>query len=215
MAAARLDVGATVRYGWETTKANLALVVLVTLLAGLITAVPAWIANSLDGRATALSALLRLTGAILSVLVGIGVVRISLRLHDGQRVELGDLLRADWPLFWRYLAATIVYSLIVAAGLVLLIVPGVILAVRYVLFGYFIVERNARPVEALKMSAAATQGAYWELSVLALALFGIILLGALLLGVGLLVAFPVVYLAAARAYRTLTGGPAPQPQPAA
>ncbi len=208
----RLDVGETIRYGWTTTKANLGLVILLTIVAGLASGVPSWVADPLERSAPALALLLRLAAFVLSMLVGIGTLRISLLLHDGRPVEVRDLFRADWSLFWRYLLATFAYGLLMGIGFILLVVPGIVLAVRYVFYGYFVLERAARPGTALAQSAAATQGARWDLFILGLALLLLNVLGALLLLVGLLVTIPVSYLALARAYRTLTGGvPAPQP----
>ncbi len=208
----RIDVGETIRYGWATTKANLNLVVLLTLVAGLVSGVPSGIADGLKESAPGLALPFQLASFVLSMLVGIGTLRVSLRLHDGLPVTVGDLFRADWSLFWRYTLATIAYGLLIAVGFILLVVPGIILSIRYLLYGYLVLERGARPVAALAQSAAATQGARWDLFILGLALILLNIVGALLLLVGLLVTIPVSYLALARAYRTLTGGvPAPQP----
>src|SRR4030067_690356 len=84
-------------------------------------------------------------GAIVSLVVSVGAIRISLRLHDGGSASVRDLFAVDGPLFWRYFLASVLYSLIVAVGFILLIVPGVIFSVRYVFYGYAVVERNARP----------------------------------------------------------------------
>ena len=203
----RLDIGASIRYGWGVTKANLSLIIVLANAGALATGIPSGIAESLERPAPALSALFRLASSILSIVVGIGAVRISLRMHDGQEVMLRDLFAVDWSTFWRYLVATILYSLIVAVGLVLFVIPGIIFAVRYLLFGYFIIEKGARPVEALTRSSAATEGVRWDLFVFVLALVLLNILGALLLLIGLLVTVPISYLAAARIYRTLTTSP--------
>ena len=166
---------------------------------------PSAIAEGFDPGSRALAALFHLAGAIASLVVSIGAIRISLRLHDGGSASVRDLFAVDGPLFWRYLWASILYSLIVAVGLVLLIIPGVILSVRCVFYGYFVVERNARPLEALAQSAAATRGAWGTVSLFGLAIVLLNILGALLLGVGLLVTAPVSALAAAWVYRRLTG----------
>lgn len=203
----RVDVGETIRYGWEVTKANLSLIIVLVIVAALATGIPSGIAESLERPAPALSALFRLASSILSIVVGIGALRVSLRLHDGQDVALRDLFAVDWSTFWRYAVATILYSLIVAVGLVLFVIPGIILAVRYLFFGYFVVEKGARPVEALAQSSAATEGVRWDLFVFAVALLILNVVGAMLLLVGLLVTVPISYLAAARVYRTLTPSP--------
>jgi len=204
----RLDGGATIRYGWDVTKANLSLIIVLMIVAALATGIPSGIAESLEQPAPGLAVLFRLASSILSIVVGIGALRISLRLHDGQQVALRDLFAVDWSTFWRYGVATLLYSLVVAVGLVLFVIPGIILAVRYLLFGYFVVEKGARPVEALAQSSAATEGVRWDIFIFILALLLLNILGALLLLIGLLITVPISYLAAARVYRTLTSSPA-------
>lgn len=211
MDARKFDVGDAIRFGWETTKANLNLVVVLTLVAALATGVPSAIAEGFDPGSPVLAALFRLIGVIVSLVVSIGAIRISLRLHDGGSATVRDLFAVDGPLFWRYFLASILYSLIVTVGLVLLIIPGVILSVRYVFYGYALVDRNARPLEALAQSAAASRGAWGSISLFGLAVILLNILGALLLGIGLLVTAPVSALASAWVYRRLTGTGSPAP----
>ena len=205
MDAPKFDVGDAIRFGWETTKANLNLVVVLTLVAALATGVPSAIAQGLDRGSPVLAALFRLIGGIVSLVVAVSAIRISLRLHDGGSAEVRDLFAWDGPTLWRYFLASLLYSVIVAVGLVLLIVPGVIFSVRYAFYGYAVVEQNAGPREALAQSAAATRGAWWTVSLFGLVTILVNILGALLLGIGLLVTVPVTTLAAAWVYRKLTG----------
>ena len=205
MDAQKFEVGDAIRFGWETTKANLSLVVILTLVAAVATGIPFAIAQGFGPGGPVLAALFGPIGAIVSLVVSVGAIRISLRLHDGGSASVRDLFAVDGPLFWRYFLASILYELIVAVGLILLIVPGVIFSVRYMFYGYAIVERNARPLEAMAQSAAATRGAWWNVSLFGLAILLLNILGALLLGVGLLVTAPMSALAAAWVYRRLTG----------
>ena len=205
MEAQKFEVGDAIRFGWETTKANLSLVVILTLVAAVATGIPIAIAQGFGPGGPVLAALFGPIGAIVSLVVSVGAIRISLRLHDGGSASVRDLFAVDGTLFWRYFLASILYELIVAVGLILLIVPGVIFSVRYMFYGYAVVERNARPLEAMAQSAAATRGAWWNVSLFGLAILLLNILGALLLGVGLLVTAPMSALAAAWVYRRLTG----------
>jgi len=205
MDARRLDIGEIVRFAWERTRANLGQLIVLMIVAAVAQAIPSGIAESLQEPAPSLSFLFRLVALIISLLVGIGAVRIGLKLHDGQPAAVSDLFAADWSLFWRYTVATILYALIVGIGLVLFVIPGVIFGVRYLFYAYFVFERGARPVEALTQSAAATQGVRWDVFLFGVVMLLLILLGALALVVGLLITIPLVYVATARAYRTLTG----------
>lgn len=201
------QVGDAIRFGWETTKANLNLVVVLTLVAALATAIPSGIAEGLNKTAPALAALFSLAGTVISLIVGVGVIRISLRLHDGGTATVRDLFAVEGPLLWRYFLASLLYALIVGVGLILLVVPGIIFAVRYVFYGYAVVDRNAAPMDALAQSAAATKGVWGTVSLFGLAVLLLTILGALALGVGLLITTPISVLAAAWVYRRLAGPP--------
>jgi len=211
----KVDVGEAIRFGWETTKANLNLVVVLTLVGALASGLPSIVAERVVRGSPGLDALLNLIGGIVSLVVSIGAIRISLRLHDGGSAVVRDLFTADGPMIWRYFLATLLYCLVVAVGLALLVVPGIILSVRYAFYGYAIVERNASPMEALAQSAAATRGAWWTVSLFGFVSILLLVLGALPLGVGLLITVPVTTLAAAWVYRRLTGTGAPAAAPAA
>lgn len=211
MEARSIDVGEAIRHGWEATKANFSSLAVLVIVAGLLTGIPSWMAETLKESSPGLSFLFRSMGFVVSMLLGIGALRVSLRVHDGQPVSLQHLFIADWPLFWRYVLATLLYGLVVGIGLILLVIPGVVLGVRHVFYGYFILERGARPVEALGQSAAATEGVRWKIFLLMVLLFVLNVVGAALLLVGLLVTIPLTYLTGAWVYRSLTGGTVVQP----
>jgi len=177
----KFDVGEAIRFGWETTKANLNLVVVLTLLGALASGLPSIVADRVVGGSPGLDALLNLIGGIISLVVSIGAIRISLRLHDGGSAAVRDLFAADGPMVWRYFLATLLYFLVVAVGLILLVIPSIILSVRCAFYGYAVVEQNASPVEALAQSAAAARGAWWTVSLFGFVCLLLLLLGALLL----------------------------------
>jgi len=83
----------------------------------------------------------------------------------------------------------------VAFGLVLLIIPGIYLALKYQFYGYLIVDKGMGPIKALKESGRITDGAKKDLLIFWLVLFCSIAVIALVLGifialpVGLLMAF--------------------------
>jgi hypothetical protein len=209
------EIGDAIRFGWEKTKANLNLVVVLALAAALATGIPSAIARGLQDGAPGLAGLFSLAGSIISLIVGVGATRISLRLHDGRTATVRDLFTVEGPLLWRYFLASLLYALIVAVGTILLIIPGIIFAVRYIFYGYAVVDRGALPMESMRQSAEATKGVWGNVSLFGLVLILLNILGAMLLGVGLLLTAPTSAIAAAWVYRRLTGTqPAAAPVPA-
>jgi uncharacterized membrane protein len=205
----RFSIGEAIGFGWEVTKANFLLLVGLIVLSGLIGGLPQLINR--DSSSAGLACIVGLLSTIVNTLIGLGLTNIALKLADRQPVELSDLWsRAH--LFLNYLVAEILYGLMVAVGLVLLIVPGIIVAIIFSFFAYVIVDHEAGPIESLSQSAAITKGARMDLFVFGLVLIGLNLLGAIALGVGLFVTTPISMVAVAYVYRQLaaqTGGTTP------
>jgi hypothetical protein len=188
--------------GWRVAKGNVGFFVLVFVLAALIGGIPSVLQTATKESAPLLAALFGLAGAAVGQVLSIGITKISLKFADGQKPELADLWQ-HYRLFFPYLFTTIVYTLIVLAGLVLLIVPGVMWAVRFGLAPYVVVDQGAGVGEALRRSSELTAGSRWALFLVWIILGGIVFLGFLAFIVGLIVAVPTAIIAAAHVYRQL------------
>jgi hypothetical protein len=102
-----------------------------------------------------------------------------------------------------YFLASTLYWASVAVGLVLLVVPGLVFAVRWNLFRWVIVETRSTPVAALRSAALLSARCRWPLLRVIVNATLLDLAGAALLGVGLLMAFPITLLARAVHFRTV------------
>jgi uncharacterized membrane protein len=151
---------------------------------------------------------------IVSEWIAMGIIHGSVKAARGEDVTAGDFF-LTWESVARFILGTLLYGLIVGVGMVLLVVPGIIWGLRYCLYGHYMVTQGAGPVEALQMSAAATDGHKGELFGLCLASLGVVILGALCLGVGLVWAIPAVSIAWSTVFLRLSGQQTvPVPEPA-
>ncbi|MBA2369148.1 MAG: hypothetical protein H0V82_09020 [Candidatus Protochlamydia sp.] len=132
-----------------------------------------------------------------------GFAYMALRAADGLKVKFEDLF-ARFDCFFNYFLSSLLYIGIVTIGLILFIVPGIIWAIRFGLYPFFIADQKAGPVEALKLSSKATYGFKWDLLKFLLLLILACIVGTLLFFVGLLVVLPVFTIAYAIIYRRLT-----------
>jgi uncharacterized membrane protein len=139
---------------------------------------------------------------VLLVIIEIGVIKIFLKMIDGREFSFKDLFNYT-NLFFNYLFTYILYSLIILGGLILLIVPGIIWAIKYCFSTYLAIDKKMKPLDAIKKSGEMTQGIKWELFLFWLIMLGLNILGALLLMVGLIVTVPVTGLAFIYIYRKL------------
>lgn len=192
----RFSTGEALSFGWSTTKANLGLLIGVTVIVVIISCA-GQVFHSLPVLGNILS-------WILSTIISMGLIRFALKFADGARGEFNDLF-SSFDMLLDYIGASILYALIVVGGMCLLIVPGIIWAIKFGFYGYFIIDKRCSAVEALKQSAALTRGAKWDIFVFGFACFGVNLLGAIAFGVGLLVTIPTIFLAWAFVYRKLLG----------
>ena len=150
--------------------------------------------------------LIKIVNALISIVIGAGLTRAALNVSSGGEASIGDLFGQTGKILSIIGASLLVY-LIIAVGFILLIVPGIYLAIRLSFFMTAIVDRNLGPVEALKYSWQITTNNALPIFGLMLLSMLIILAGVIALLVGLVFALPVVTLAYTLAYRFLQYGP--------
>ncbi len=142
-----------------------------------------------------------------SVFLSLGITRIGLNLISGKPVEIGQLF-GEGRKFLRAIGASIIYFLGVAVGILLLIVPGIYLGLRYGQYFAAIVDRDLGVMESLNYSASITRNNKVNLVLLWLLSIAIMIGGILALCVGLLVAAPAISIMYLLAYRWMQYGPA-------
>lgn len=140
---------------------------------------------------------------IVQILVQIGATKLLLNIEDGREVELMSVF-SHKNLFWKYIGASILCSVMIMVGLVLLIIPGLYLFSRFGFTLTALVDRNLGIKEAFKASSDMTEG--MRLKVLGFVAVIILLniLGAIPFGLGLVISIPVTALAWMHVYRTLS-----------
>ena len=94
----------------------------------------------------------------------------------------------------------------VILGFLFLIIPGIILAIRFSFFQQAIVEKRLGPIESLKYSWNLTRGNGLSLLGLGILSFFVLLAGGLALLFGLLWAIPTWWLSILTAFRFLHCG---------
>jgi uncharacterized membrane protein len=195
----RFSKSEVLRAGWSTVSNNFGFLLGVTGISFLIM-LAAQLAGMTHG---ATSVLFHVIYYLIDGLIIMGMIKIALKLIDGHEAAVGDLFSC-LPQLLSYVGSSLLYSLIIIVGFVLLIVPGIILGLIFMFFAYGIVDKNDGPIEALKRSARITAGVKWDLFLLMLMLLGINFLGMLALLVGLLATVPFSIIVMAFVYRKLT-----------
>jgi uncharacterized membrane protein len=196
------SVPEALRFGWDSFKRNIAPSIALAFTSIAVMFVLNGLTQAVQRHGT-LSLGLTLITQVAQVFFAFFWLRLALTVYDGREVHARDLL-PDGASFLNYLAVSLLYGILVTAGLVLLVVPGLYLAVRYGLATFLVADgRTTDVLGAFRQSSELTRGRRWHLFGLGVVLVAVNFAGAILFGVGLLVTIPVTAFASALVYRRL------------
>ncbi|MBI5472451.1 MAG: DUF3857 domain-containing protein [Ignavibacteriae bacterium] len=139
---------------------------------------------------------------LIATAAGLVVMKASLASCEKRQETLLHFF-PDVREFFTYVVATVVYFSAMLLGLVMLVVPGIILAVKLQFYSLFIIDQHMGPIESLKASFVHTRKVEASLIVLAITCAFVNIVGLLFLGIGYLIAYPFTVLCATFAYNTL------------
>ena len=196
------NIEEALQYGWNVMKANIWFFVGVIVVAWAITWIPTIIANGVQRDFAGLAFIFRIIGFVANIIISIGLITIALKFLDDQQPMFENLFSFK-PHFWKFLGASILTGLVVWAGFLLFIVPGIYWALKFQFYSYFVVDQGCDPVEAMRRSSKITQDVKWKLLGFGIVLAIINIIGFVCLVVGLLVTIPVTLLAYSSVYRKL------------
>lgn len=188
---ASIDIGAAMAEGWAIYKREPLLLSSATLLLLVI--------NTIATNIPFLNMVLY--GPMLA-----GLYILVMRVARSESAGFGNLFDGFRQFFVPTVLASIVTSLLITLGILLLVLPGIFLALVYGFTYLFIVDRQLDFWPAMEASRKTITAHFWQYLLLALLFLLICLLGAIPFGLGLLVAMPLCMGAQYCVYRDLTGG---------
>ncbi len=189
-----------INFGWKIAKENFWFFVSVLLVVGGVSIVPD--AAKFFGLKGAGIKIINYVVFAIGLILELGLIKICLKFYDQEKPKFDDLF-SQHLLFFKIFFGSILYGLVIFFGLILFFIPGIIFAIRFYLFEYFIVDKGLGPIEALKSSWRITKGAGWNLFLFILLISAINFLGALAFVAGLLLTIPTTTLATIFVYRKL------------
>ena len=161
--------------------------------------------QTLTAGQTAVVLVLNIGSALISLLLTLGGLRISLNVVSGKPFSVG-MLFGEGDKLVRAFVAQILFALMVAFGLILLIVPGIYLALRYGQFMTAIVDKDLGIMDSFKYSSDLTEKNRLNVFVIALFSLFIVIAGCIALIVGLLFAYPMIMVMWVITYRWMQYG---------
>lgn len=194
--------GQIIRKGWEFTRRNL-----IVMLGLLLLEIVIYVIFSLLGGSNPYSAryiLISIIGFVVLQYYSLAFYKITLDITDGGEAEFSTFSKVG-RLFIPYLFTSLLVGIIVFAGLVIFIIPGVYLGVRLAYAPMFVITNGANPLDAIQQSWALTSGYFWKILGLTLLLLLLNLLGIVALIVGILITSIITMFAYTVSFRTLEG----------
>lgn len=154
--------------------------------------------------------LLHLLAMVVNIVVSsfftAGLTSFGLKVARGAPYAFGDLFGGG-SYFLSVLVANLISSIAVGVGFILLIVPGVILALGLNMTLPLIVDRNLGPIDALSESWKLTEGSRLNLFIYWLIAGGLAIAGVCACGVGILLVVPLLVIGHAYIYLKLSKQP--------
>lgn len=148
-------------------------------------------------------------GSVVSFIMSFVLASVFLRISRGEKVSWNNMFEGLTPkLFLQFFLLSLISSIFIFAGLLLLIVPGVIVMIMMIFANYALMDRRGKAIEhdafwrSIKESAALAKGSKMRIFVFLLVIIGINILGILAFGIGILITAPVSALAVAMLYDT-------------
>jgi len=151
------------------------------------------------------SGLFNIISLIVTGPLALGAIYFYMKLESGEEPNI-SIVFDGFQDFKRGLIFHLVSSIFIILWTLLLVVPGIIAAIRYSMGYYLMIENpDMEPMEALRESSELMKGYKMDFFMFALSFLGWALLSAITLGIGFLLLVPYYQMSKLNFYRKITG----------
>ena len=217
-----------IRIGWELMKKHLGIMVIACGVIMVLMLLQSNIEDIIgDG---AISFNITIISYLLLFLLTIGLIKMLLKFYDGKKAELTELIK-NYEQYFDYIVCSLLVSFITIGipivfingvvkalqyqslsgslfaigGLVLSAILSIVLGLKYQFAPYLVIDKNMKPMEAIRKSGKITYGHKMNLFLFWFVSLGVVILGFLCCCIGILPAGIVLSFAAAASATLLIG----------
>ncbi|MBE9112069.1 hypothetical protein IQ273_21930 [Nodosilinea sp. LEGE 07298] len=192
--------------GWEIFKQKASLFILFTLLLFIIQVVIAVLPYPLGSNSDepVPGGILNFAFNVITPALTAGYYFVAFQLARGRDAVFGDFF-LGFNKFLPIFLTALVAGILTAIGFVLLILPGIYLAVAYLFAQPLVIDKSADFWQAMETSRKLITKKWFSFFGLLLLLFLLNLAGAIVLGIGLLVTVPLSVCIISAAYEDIVG----------
>lgn len=216
------SIGNAFSYAWSKFKENAGAIIVATLVvivaSLVIQAIGEAVNAGVEGGTTTfgdpsdvtvtgffVSGLVSILAGALSYIFTAALIRGSLDITEGEKFNLGAAFKKlDIA---KVVITAFLVSVLTTIGFLLLVIPGIIVAIFTAFALYFAVDSTGSAVDAIKSSVGLVKDNFGPVFLLILASIATMIVGLLALIVGVLVAIPILTIVWAYAFKTFQGKP--------
>ena len=205
------SIGGSFGYSWRKMFGKAFLLLLVTvIIVGLLKGPSAGANMKFDGDSN--FPLMLLFPAIMFGLaysflflpiIKYGEKYLFLKAMRDEEVDLKILFEGFKTKYLNIVLANLIVTALVILGMVMIIIPGIIIACRLVLVPFLVMDKNLEPMKAVEKSWELTRGRGWEVFVMAILSVFIFIGGVLVFFVGAIVSIIWIHAAFATFYQSV------------
>ncbi len=215
------EIGEVISQAWEAVKQHWPVLIFAPIVASIITSIISGVVQfgigvlGIDEPVVviAITVVLMILQYLVSAFFQVGVTRIVISAARGEAPDFGALFGGA-DRFIALFLCWLIMGIAIGIGFVLLIVPGVILALGLVMAPYYVVDQNMDPIAALKTSWEAMNGHKMKYFLFGIVSGLIAIAGLLACIVGILPAMAVLLTSVAIIYTRISGTHRSAPTPA-
>lgn len=141
---------------------------------------------------------------VIQVYLSFGYINFLIHTVKSEDIRLANFFISGGK-FFKLLIAGIVYTVLILAGFIILVVPGLIFLAKFMFFPYFILEKDCGIMESLRFSSRITKGTRWKLLWFLILTLFISLVGITALLIGYFIAEAITSIAFVIIYLRLLG----------
>ncbi|WP_416666755.1 hypothetical protein [Egbenema bharatensis] len=206
-----VDIGGYLSRGWELFKRNVGgFIGFAVLLGGInigfmvLIAMVDPAAGDPEQPPSAIASLINGISTVISIPLQAGFYVVAFKLVKQRPTTFSDFFRG-FNDFLQLFLASLVSGIFIILGFLLLIIPGIYLAVAYSFVVPLVIERKMEFWEAMETSRKVITKQWFAFFGLGVLMFFINLAGAIACGLGLLITIPLTYCTYTAAYEAILG----------
>jgi hypothetical protein len=147
-----MTVGSFLNFGVESAKKNWLKFFGMIIFAIIVMVITAFVASKLGDSVGGIIMM------VIMILLSFGFIKNTINLTRDQPIDFKAFFNSNPMTMINFLIAMFITSILISIGLVLLIIPGIILAYMFILVPYLIIDKDMGAFEAMGESMRLTKG---------------------------------------------------------